>query len=211
MAIGILRYILLASAVTLSLAAPAMAQTAQSEPTLYRSIGNWRISMDPNLNNGCVAAVGDLMLGSSIYIGFDDDHGTLFLALTNERWKTVTEGTLYEHTVQIGDYPAMKLVGIGGRTPDGRARIWFSAIPALLWSQLTSGTALRIWYENTLVTNISLSGSSLVLATAVECEREGPQTASLPYAYLNPAPLANPYPMANPYPAADPPALKPNT
>jgi hypothetical protein len=138
-----------------------------------------------NGGNDCTAVTTTTVTGTTFRIGIEQRTAHAFLQIEDTRWGTITPKASYNHTVQIGTYPAVNLVGVGGYDGAGRPGMAFWDLTPAFWGELANGSGITIWYNGSLVLSTALNGGWAAMAAVLECQGITP-SYSAPYSGSNP-------------------------
>jgi len=158
---------ILACALVMATASFTPASAQELEP--WGSSDYWDVLVDPTLGDGCLIQ-SEFSDGSVVRIGFDRNQGGGYVTAFNMNWGDIEENAWYPVIFALDgqDYEAdargMYLNGVPG------ADIPFDN-PDFLFD-IAAKYTMTLYTDNGEVMSIDLTGSSLALQAAIECQEE---------------------------------------
>jgi hypothetical protein len=158
------------SAALLVLLAPLAAAAQETEP--WGGYGDWRIYIDPGLNNGCFAVLG-FEGGGFFRAGIDQTDESAYVMMWRPEWQSLQPGQDYDLNLRFG---AQDLTWNGPARaddfPGGGRYLRFGTGDFTLLEDVLNEGRVTISYQGKEITDFDLKDSDQAMLGVLECQDE---------------------------------------
>ncbi|KMW60693.1 hypothetical protein AIOL_000857 [Candidatus Rhodobacter oscarellae] len=158
----------------LAIAASAWGLTAEAQDNVFwRSVGNWEISIDPGLSNGCYA-VSSWSSGTVLRIGLNPAEDSFYFLIGNEDWASLEDDREYEIKIRFGPQPAWNISARGlrlGDAPGGDVYLHAKSENFDFVEEFMREARMTMFYRQSAVETFVLKGSSRAFQEVRKCQR----------------------------------------
>ncbi len=154
----------------------ALAQDA----LFWKSVGNWEISIDPTIGNGCYA-LASWNGGTVIRIGLNPQEDNFYLLIGNDAWTSLQPETGYDLTIRF-DRRAPWDVSARGLQFNPGETVYLHATSSKFdfIEEFMRANRMSISYSGTEVDVLKLNGSSRAMKEVIACQEAADKRGTNP-------------------------------
>ncbi len=172
---------ILGTALALS-TAPAAAQ----DTTFWKKVGDWEISIDPTIQNGCYA-VATWNGGTVLRIGLNPEEDNFYFLIGNDAWDSLQPNEPYDIEIQFDNRAAWEVSATGLQfNPGETVYLHAESSKFEFIEEFMRLSRMKIRYEGREIDQLKLSGSSRAFKAVMACQEEmnarAPEPGTDPFA-----------------------------
>ncbi len=158
---------ILAAGVALS-AVPAAAQ----DTTLWKKVGDWEISIDPTIRNGCYA-VATWNGGTVLRIGLNPEEDNFYFLIGNDAWASLQANQPYDIEIQFDNRAPWEVSAQGLQfNPGETVYLHAESTKFEFIEEFMRLTRMKISYQGEEIDQLRLTGSSRAFKEVMACQEE---------------------------------------
>ena len=176
----------------LAITAPA---AVGQDAVFWKSVGDWEISIDPTIQNGCYA-LASWNGGTVVRIGLNPEEDNFYFLIGNESWTSLRAETAYDLSIQFDRRLPWEVSANGLQFNPGET-VYLHAESAKFdfIEEFMRANRMKISYDGNQIDALKLNGSSRAMKEVVACQeaadKRGTNPAD-PFAGKNSGAAANP-------------------
>ncbi len=154
------------------LAAGAAGSTAAQEAVFWKSVGDWEISIDTTIRNGCYA-VASWTGGTVLRIGRNPEAGNFYILIGNDDWASLQPEQDYQIVIQFGSRPTWDVAARGLQFNPGEIVYLHAQSTQMEFiREFQRALNMRISYQGSEIDNLKLTGSRRAWDEVEACQRD---------------------------------------
>ncbi|MEL7116555.1 MAG: hypothetical protein AAGP08_13395 [Pseudomonadota bacterium] len=160
-------------AALLAIACALGATTAHAqEAVFWKSVGDWDISIDTTIQNGCYA-LASWNGGTVLRIGRDPSRDNFYVLIGNDKWASLRPEEEYAISIQFGNRSPWDVSARGLQFNPGET-VYLHAASAKMdfIREFQRALNMRISYDGSEIDNLKLTGSRKAWDEVEVCQRE---------------------------------------
>ena len=158
---------ILGMAITLA-GAPAAAQ----DPNFWKKVGDWEISIDPTIQNGCYA-VGTWDGGTVLRIGLNPEEDNFYFLIGNDGWASLEPKQPYDIEIQFDNRAPWEVSAQGLQfNPGETVYLHAESTKFDFIEEFMRLSRMKIRYQGEEIDQLKLTGSSRAFKAVMECQEE---------------------------------------
>ncbi|MEM1389169.1 MAG: hypothetical protein AAF748_15235 [Pseudomonadota bacterium] len=160
------RLMILSAALTIASVVSAPAQ----DNNLWAAIGDWDISVDPTIDNGCYA-LATWNGGTVLRIGRNPQADNFYFLIGNDKWTSLQPNGSYEIKIQFGNRPTWDVSANGFQFNPGET-VYLQAQSTQIdfIREFQAALNMRITYNGNEIDNLKLTGSRRAWDEVERCQ-----------------------------------------
>jgi len=163
-------------------AAPAAAQ----DNTLWKKVGDWEISVDPTIQNGCYA-VATWNGGTVLRIGLNPEEDNFYFLIGNNDWASLQPNQPYDLEIQFDNRAPWEVSAHGLQfNPGETVYLHAESTKFDFIEEFMRLSRMKIRYLGEEIDQLKLTGSSRAFKAVMACQEEmnarGPDPSADPFA-----------------------------
>ncbi|MAQ84303.1 MAG: hypothetical protein CMH12_13840 [Maritimibacter sp.] len=166
-------------------AAPAQAQ----EGTLWKTVGDWDISVDATIGNGCYA-LASWNGGTVLRIGRNPEQNNFYFLIGNDKWTSLRDDQSYDLEIRFDSRPVWNVSATGLQfNPGETVYLHAQSTKMNFINEFQAALTMSISYNGAEIDSLKLTGSRLAWDEVENCQREQSRVAPR----LEDGPLEDPF------------------
>jgi len=163
----IIKRLTLALGLSLAAAIPAVAQN-----TNWGNVGDWEISIDTTIDNGCYA-IASWNGGTVLRIGRNPQKQNFYFLIGNDKWTSLRPSEDYDISIQFGTRPVWDVSAKGFQFNPGET-VYLHAQSSKMdfIREFKAAANMKISYNGSEIDNLKLNGSSRAWNEVERCQNE---------------------------------------
>lgn len=146
---------------------PAVAQDSE----FWKSVGNWDISIDPTVGNGCYA-LASWNGGTLVRIGRNPQRENFYVLIGNPKWASLEHDKDYEIQIQFGNRPIWDVSARGLQFNPGETVYLHAQSNKMDFiREFQRANNMKIRYNGNQIDNLKLTGSSRAWNEVEACQK----------------------------------------
>ncbi|WP_425052030.1 hypothetical protein [Psychromarinibacter sp. S121] len=163
-------------ALGLALAAFAGPTHAQ-DGTLWKSVGDWDISVDATIGNGCYA-LASWNGGTVLRIGRNPEKDNFYFLIGNDKWTSLRDEQAYDLQIRFGSRPVWDVSATGLQfNPGETVYLHAQSTKMEFINEFQAALNMSISYNGAEIDNLKLTGSRRAWDEVENCQREQSRVA----------------------------------
>ena len=163
-------------ALILGLSLGAMPAAAQDND-LWGTVGDWDISVDPTIGNGCYA-LASWNGGTVLRIGRNPQKDNFYFLIGNDAWSSLQPEGAYDIQIQFGNRPVWDVSASGLQFNPGETVYLHAQSTKLEFiNEFKAALNMKISYNGSEIDNLKLTGSSRAWSEVERCQSQVGNTA----------------------------------
>lgn len=159
-------------ALALGLSLSAAADPARSETDLWSSVGNWDISVDTTIGNGCYA-LASWNGGTVLRIGRNPEKDNFYFLVGNDAWTSLRPEGSYDIQIRFGSRPVWDVTASGLQfNPGETVYLHAQSTKYEFINEFKAALNMSITYNGKEIDNLKLTGSSRAWSEVERCQKE---------------------------------------
>ncbi|MCP3972159.1 MAG: hypothetical protein GY717_17915 [Rhodobacteraceae bacterium] len=159
------------SLLVLGISLAASGVTAQ-DAVFWKSVGNWDVSIDPTIGNGCYALV-SWDGGTTLRIGRNPEVQNFYLLIGNKKWSSLRADKSYEISIRFGNRSPWEVSANGFQfNPGEMVYLHAQSTKMGFIREFQRALNMRISYDGNEIDNLKLVGSRKAWDAVEQCQRE---------------------------------------
>ncbi len=152
---------------SLAAAGPALAQN-----TNWGNVGDWEISIDPTIDNGCYA-IASWNGGTVLRIGRNPQRQNFYFLIGNDKWTSLRPDNSYDIQIQFGSRPVWDVSAKGFQfNPNETVYLHAQSSKMDFVNEFKAAANMKISYNGSEIDNLKLNGSSRAWSEVERCQSE---------------------------------------
>lgn len=160
------RILLLGALLTGVAVQPAASQS--KETVAWDKVGGWHIGVDRTMDNACFAQM-TYQGGTSLRVGLDLKHETLYFVIINGAWTPVEAGKVYPVFVVFEDRKSHE-VSLGAFTLGTKAALGNGGVSADFIRDFRESTSLRVVHRGFSIVHLQLRDANAAIERITDCQ-----------------------------------------
>ena len=153
-------------------AALAASPVAAQEAVFWKSVGNWDVSIDTTISNGCYA-IATWNGGTVLRIGLNPLEENFYLLVGNEKWASLESGQEYDISIKFGAKAAWDVAARGLQfSPEDVVYLHAESTKFEFIEEFMRQSSMKISYQNKEIDTLKLTGSSRAFKEVMACQQE---------------------------------------
>ena len=153
-------------------AALAASPVAAQEAVFWKSVGNWDVSIDTTISNGCYA-IATWNGGTVLRIGLNPQEENFYLLVGNEKWASLESGQEYDISIKFGAKAAWDVSARGLQFNPGEiVYLHAESTKFEFIEEFMRQSSMKISYQNKEIDTLKLTGSSRAFKEVMACQQE---------------------------------------
>jgi hypothetical protein len=146
-------------------------QSHAQDVVQWKTVGDWKISVDRTLNYGCFMLV-SYTRGTVVRIGFNQKALNGYILVGNSAWRSLEVGKEYPLALQYDDETPWRGTSTGVSFTNGSNVYLFLPFskPTFI-GDFARREMLSIWYREQIVTKLPLKGSYAAAQELIVCQK----------------------------------------
>lgn len=158
---------LLGAALALGFSLPATAQ----ETDLWKNVGNWEISIDKTIGNGCYA-LASWVGGTVLRIGLNPQKNNFYTLIGNDAWTSLEDGKTYDIAIQFDSRPRWDVKANGLKLGSGgTVYLHAQSTKFEFIDEFMKANRLKLSYGGKEIDVLKLNGSSRAFQEVRACQK----------------------------------------
>ncbi len=175
----------------------ATALPAAAQDNVWGSFGDWDISIDPTIDNGCYA-LASWNGGTVLRIGRNPQLNNFYFLIGNPAWSTLQPEQSYDLAIQFGNRPIWDVSANGLQfNPGEEVYLHAQSDKMEFIREFQKALSMKISFDGAEIDNLKLTGSSRAWTEVEKCQKEM-DTRPEPTNVAAEAPIAAKDPFVNP-------------
>jgi hypothetical protein len=151
-------------------AAPAVPAAAQDN--FWGSFGDWDVSIDPTIDNGCYA-LASWNGGTVLRIGRNPQLDNFYFLIGNPAWSSLQPDRSYDLAIQFGNRPVWDVSANGLQFSEGEEVYLHAQSDKMDFiREFQKALNMKISFEGAEIDNLKLTGSSRAWTEVEKCQEE---------------------------------------
>lgn len=157
-------------AASLALVLTSMAPAAAQDNDFWGAVGDWDISVDPTIDNGCYA-LASWNGGTILRIGRNPQANNFYFLIGNDDWTSLNPEGEYEIQIQFGNRPIWDVSANGFQFNPGET-VYLHAQSSKMdfVREFQAALNMRISYNGSEIDNLKLTGSRRAWDEVERCQ-----------------------------------------
>ncbi len=142
-----------------------------ADTILWKEVGGWGVYMDPSLGNGCFV-LNVYEDGTLLRLGFNFTvkPTTIYLALGNDKWKSLEVGKDYPIQIQFDRSPAWDATASAIEMNQSKFLVVSTTDPNFA-SEFASKLSMRSTFSGREIAHLRLNGSAKAISEMLNCQQ----------------------------------------
>ena len=141
------------------------------DSVFWKSVGDWDISVDPTLGNGCYA-VASWNGGTVLRIGRDPQKGMFYILLGNDAWESLRPDGQYDISIQFGSRASWDVSASGLQFNPGEVVYLHAQSSQMEFiREFQRALNMKVSYQGREIDNLRLTGSRRAWDEVEACQR----------------------------------------
>lgn len=158
---------LIGTALAIGMSVPVTAQ----ESTFWKSVGNWEVSIDKTIGNGCYA-VASWTGGTVLRIGLNPQKDNFYMLIGNDSWTSLENDQKYDVSIQFDSRPRWDVSATGLQfNPGETVYLHAQSSKFEFINEFKRGNRLKLSYGGKEIDVLKLNGSSRAFAEVEACQK----------------------------------------
>ena len=159
--------ILLALAISLGATA-----AAADDSVLWKNVGDWEISIDTTINNGCYA-VASWNGGTVMRIGLNPQEDNFYMLIGNDKWTSLKPDQDYEIQIKFDNKAPWDVAAQGLQfNPGETVYLHAESTKFDFIEEFMRLSNMKISYQGKEIDTLKLTGSSRAFKAVIACQEE---------------------------------------
>jgi len=147
---------------------PAAAQ----ESVFWKSVGDWDISIDTTIQDGCYA-LASWSGGTEVRIGRNPELENFYVLIGNEKWASLTHGGEYDIKIKFGGRPVWDVTARGWQFGEGGTVFLHAQSTKMDFvREFQRALTMKISYDGKEIDTLKLTGSRKAWDAVEACQKE---------------------------------------
>ncbi|MDJ0826027.1 MAG: hypothetical protein QNJ16_11045 [Rhodobacter sp.] len=156
---------------TAALLLAAMPATAE-DTYLWKTVGDWDISIDPTIDDGCYA-VATWNGGTVLRIGRNPEENNFYFLIGNNKWASLEPDEPYDIEIQFGSRAPWEVSATGLQfNPGETVYLHAESTKMDFVREFQRALNMKISYQDKEIDNLKLTGSRRAWDEVENCQRE---------------------------------------
>ena len=139
---------------------------------LWKTVGDWDVSIDPTIGNGCYT-VASWNGGTILRIGLNPQEDNFYMLVGNEKWTSLNDGENYEIEIKFDNKPTWEVSATGLQFNPGEVVYLHAESTKFDFiEEFMRQSAMKISYQGKEIDTLKLTGSSRAFKEVFACQED---------------------------------------
>lgn len=145
---------------------------AADDSVLWKNVGDWEISIDTTLSNGCYA-VASWNGGTVLRIGLNPTEDNFYMLIGNDKWTSLKPEQDYEIEIRFDSKPPWDVAAQGLQfNPGETVYLHAQSTKFDFIEEFMRQSNMKISYQGKEIDTLKLTGSSRAFKAVIACQEE---------------------------------------
>ncbi len=146
-------------------------QSRADDSLFWKNVGDWEISIDTTLSNGCYA-VANWAGGTVLRIGEDPGNGGFYFLIGNTDWTALEPSGSYDLKIQFDNRLSWNVSAKGLQfNPDEQVFLFAQSQNREFVQEFRRANKMKISYQGKVIETLKLVGSNRAFSEIQTCQR----------------------------------------
>lgn len=165
-------------ALGLALTAALVPAVHGQDAVFWKSVGNWEISIDPTVRNGCYA-LASWNGGTVLRIGMNPQEDNFYMLIGNNDWTSLSPDTAYDISIRFDNRLPWEVSARGLQfSPGETVYLHAESTKFDFLEEFMGGYNMKISYDGKVIDTLKLTGSRRAMNEVAACQESADQYGS---------------------------------